>query len=350
MKTISLLFIISLFINGAVTESVTVNKGFSVTLHTNTVIQSNDVIEWRYGFKNEPLAKVDRGSISVFNGSDWTFSDKLKINSQTGDLTIIYDTFEVIGEYRLQITGEKTRKTFVLSGRGGYGGDVTSLSEMEGDDVYLSSGSTTDNYDVIRWRFQNSPLVDFYTKTKNISTHDERFRDRLELSFFGSLTITNLRTNDSGLYEVIVDSNSGTHTIHQSYTVTVSGEVKPVSVPEGDSVTLHTEDQIQMHDLLDWTFGKKDLISGVSGGSYDTYIERFYGRLQVDDQTGSLTITNMTTEISGLYQLKIRNRQSGKSFKKRFMVTVRAQDRSSHVSSGGSCVGVLLVFVWSQII
>ncbi|XP_057181557.1 uncharacterized protein LOC130548658 [Triplophysa rosa] len=229
MKTISFLFIIFSFINGAVTESVKVNLGFSVTLHTNTVIQSNDVIEWR--FRKEPLAKVDRGSISVFNGSDGTFSDGLKINNQTGDLTVTDISIYTIGEYHLQITGEKsTTKSFSVSGLFGFTADVTSLSVMEGDSVSLDAGAPDNrNYDVIRWRFGNSPLAELDRKTKIISTHDdvhdERFTGRLELdNESGDLTIANITTDLSGLYEVIVDSNSGTHTIHQSYTVTVSGE------------------------------------------------------------------------------------------------------------------------------
>ncbi|XP_057181531.1 uncharacterized protein LOC130548644 [Triplophysa rosa] len=353
MKTISLLFIISLFFNGALTESVKVNEGYSVTLYTNTTgvikwrfgveLQSNDVIEWR--FRNELIAKVDRGSISFFNGSDGIFIDRLKINNQTGDLTIIDFTYDLAGSYRLQITGEREiTKTFSVTG--------TLLFVMEGESVRMNAGAPDRENYVIRWRFENSPLAELNRKTEIISTHDERFRDRLKLDdWYGSLAITNITTDLSGLYEVIVDSNSGTHTIHQSYTVTVSDEVKSVSVMEGDSVTLHTDTQIQRYDNINWDFGpQKYLLSATSGGSINVYNGRFRDRLQVDDQTGSLTITNTTTEDSGLYDVELKKRQSEQIIKKRFIVSVSAQDRSSHVSSGGSCVGVLLVFVWSQII
>ncbi|XP_057181191.1 uncharacterized protein LOC130548439 isoform X3 [Triplophysa rosa] len=124
----------------------------------------------------------------------------------------------------LMITGEKTtRKIFSIIGRGGFTDGLTSFSVMEGGSVFLNIGATDINNYVIRWRFENSPLAEFSGKTKIISTHDERFRDRLEMEdWSGSLTITHITTDLSGLYEVIVDSNSGTHTIHRSFTVTVS--------------------------------------------------------------------------------------------------------------------------------
>ncbi|KAI7791570.1 hypothetical protein IRJ41_025915, partial [Triplophysa rosa] len=318
---------------GALTESVKVNEGYSVTLYTNTTgvikwrfgveLQSNDVIEWR--FRNELIAKVDRGSISFFNGSDGIFIDRLKINNQTGDLTIIDFTYDLAGSYRLQITGEREiTKTFSVTG--------TLLFVMEGESVRMNAGAPDRENYVIRWRFENSPLAELNRKTEIISTHDERFRDRLKLDdWYGSLAITNITTDLSGLYEVIVDSNSGTHTIHQSYTVTVSDEVKSVSVMEGDSVTLHTDTQIQRYDNINWDFGpQKYLLSATSGGSINVYNGRFRDRLQVDDQTGSLTITNTTTEDSGLYDVELKKRQSEQIIKKRFIVSVSDHLNQEH--------------------
>ncbi|XP_043078816.1 natural killer cell receptor 2B4-like [Puntigrus tetrazona] len=88
--------------------------------------------------------------------------------------------------------------------------------------------------------------------------------------------------------------------------------VKIVSVKEGDSVTLRTD--IQILDIffqhIKWSFRPEsnpidrpvwhgeEII-----GYYESEI--FRDRLQVDNQTGSLTIRNTRTTDSGLYQLYI---------------------------------------------
>ncbi|CAM4661302.1 unnamed protein product [Leuciscus chuanchicus] len=85
------------------------------------------------------------------------------------------------------------------------------------------------------------------------------------------------------------------------------------SVLEGDSVTLHTDlTNIQKYERILWTFGTDStriaqIINAVNKVSlYDEVLDgRFRGRLKLDHQTGSLTITNTTTDHSGLYQLQI---------------------------------------------
>ncbi|KAL0161165.1 hypothetical protein M9458_044890, partial [Cirrhinus mrigala] len=49
--------------------------------------------------------------------------------------------------------------------------------------------------------------------------------------------------------------------------------------------------------------------------------ERFRDRLTQDNQTGSLTITNITTRDSGLYELRITSK-SGRIRRKIFIVAV----------------------------
>nr|XP_055072959.1 uncharacterized protein LOC129452898 isoform X2 [Misgurnus anguillicaudatus] len=108
-------------------------------------------------------------------------------------------------------------------------------------------------------------------------------------------------------------------------------EVKSVSVMEGDSVTLHTHlTEIKRRDLIMWRFvvTQESLIVKINIGAnkisiYDDVLdERFRDRLQVNNQTGDLTITNITTQHTGLYQIIISGKQKISSH--RFNVTVYA--------------------------
>ncbi len=86
--------------------------------------------------------------------------------------------------------------------------------------------------------------------------------------------------------------------------------MKSVSVMEGDSVTLHTDDpDIQKDDQIMWKFGNNSiLIAKINRqNNYSRFYDdkadgRFRGRLKLD-QTGSLSITNTRTTDSGLYQV-----------------------------------------------
>ncbi len=88
-------------------------------------------------------------------------------------------------------------------------------------------------------------------------------------------------------------------------------EVESVSVLEGDSVTLNSGlTEMMDDDLILWRFGSENtLIAEIdvmadSVTVYDDVLdERFRDRLKLDDQTGSLIITNTRTEHTGLYQL-----------------------------------------------
>ncbi|XP_016360488.1 uncharacterized protein LOC107702631 isoform X3 [Sinocyclocheilus anshuiensis] len=84
-------------------------------------------------------------------------------------------------------------------------------------------------------------------------------------------------------------------------------------VMEGDSVTLHTDlTDLQKYERILWTFGPgrtriaqiNNVVNKIS--LYNDVLDgKFRDRLQLDDRTGSLTVTNTRTEDSGLYELQI---------------------------------------------
>lgn len=103
------------------------------------------------------------------------------------------------------------------------------------------------------------------------------------------------------------------------------------TVMVGESVTLHTDSRaIKRNDHILWLFGSDSpgtRIAEIIKWSYMLSIYvchkgRFKDQLQLDHQTGSLTIQNISTEHSGLYKLTIIN--NGKTSYKRFHIKIYA--------------------------
>ncbi|XP_077081755.1 natural killer cell receptor 2B4-like isoform X2 [Siphateles boraxobius] len=120
---------------------------------------------------------------------------------------------------------------------------------------------------------------------------------------------------------------------------------------EGDSVTLNTDvTEIQSDEQILWMFGPQEIrIAEIYKRDIDMFDSNvtFGDRLQMDNQTGSLTIRNISTEHTGLYKLQIISSRG--TLYKRFNVTVYAplpvpvitsyssQCSSSERSSGQNC-------------
>jgi len=108
--------------------------------------------------------------------------------------------------------------------------EVKTVSVMEGESVSLNSGVTeTQEIIVTLWRFGESGSTIAQMDRKEISypnpnsSHIDIFRGKLQMDQTGSLTINNMRTKHSGLYQLESDLKSGSsHTL--TFNVTVSGE------------------------------------------------------------------------------------------------------------------------------
>ncbi len=99
---------------------------------------------------------------------------------------------------------------------------------MEGDSVTLHINDTDIKKDeLIMWKFGNNGILiaKINRENNNSSFYNDnaggRFRDRLKLDQTGSLTITNTRTTDSGVYKVY---SRGTETPLNTFNLTVYGE------------------------------------------------------------------------------------------------------------------------------
>ncbi|KAI7791550.1 hypothetical protein IRJ41_021861, partial [Triplophysa rosa] len=103
-------------------KSVSVMEGHSVTLHTHlTHILRNETIEWRFGVNGLRIARIKR-SVNINpiyddNNEAEMFRDRLKMNNQTGDLTITHITSQHSGLYHLTVIigTNQTVKHFSLS-------------------------------------------------------------------------------------------------------------------------------------------------------------------------------------------------------------------------------------------
>ncbi|XP_058617635.1 uncharacterized protein LOC131531105 [Onychostoma macrolepis] len=128
-----------------------------------------------------------------------------------------------------------------------------------------------------------------------------------------------------------------------------------ISVMEGDSVTLNTDvTEIQRDDNILWMFKLQNSETRIaeiykqtiSIYDYKETNERFRDRLKIDEQTGSLTITNINKLHSGLYKVQIINGGiKHKSFNLAVyalltvpVISVSPQNPSvSEISSGQNC-------------
>uniref|UniRef100_A0A8C2H5G6 Ig-like domain-containing protein n=1 Tax=Cyprinus carpio TaxID=7962 RepID=A0A8C2H5G6_CYPCA len=105
---------------GVFGETVSLMEGDSVTLNTDNIkIYEDDEILWNFGAEKFILAKINReaGVFSIFDDvPDGRFRDRLKLDKQTGSLTITNITTQHTGDYQLQISGVKlSSKTFSVS-------------------------------------------------------------------------------------------------------------------------------------------------------------------------------------------------------------------------------------------
>ncbi|KAI7791552.1 hypothetical protein IRJ41_021863, partial [Triplophysa rosa] len=258
---------------------------------------------------------------------------------------------------------------------GVFGDEVKSVSVMEGRSVTLHTDLTElqTAHDEIDWRFGvDGPRIARMINSNPRCDYHETFRDRLEINTqTGDLTIKNIRSDDRGVYQLIIgirnkkrfkvtvnaptavsisestqtpsSSSSSSSPSSSTESSGVSGvfgvkvEVKSVSVMEGENVTLHTNvTELQTDHVIKWRF--ENIIIATINSSRNInplyYIndetEMFRDRLKMNNQTGDLTITHITSHHSGLYKLRI-NMTDEPKVKKNITVTVNVSVESSIV-------------------
>ncbi|XP_016108475.1 uncharacterized protein [Sinocyclocheilus grahami] len=111
---------------------------------------------------------------------------------------------------------------FFVCGASAVDPDRVSVSVMEGDAMTLYTGVEM-NQDRMMWFFGDDRIAVINGDTSKICEDDQckqRFRDRLNVNQNGSLTVTNIRTTDSGDCKLQISSSR--FCIIRSFTVTVT--------------------------------------------------------------------------------------------------------------------------------
>ncbi|XP_073691634.1 SLAM family member 5-like [Garra rufa] len=140
-----------------------VMEGDSVTLNSNlTEMMDEDLFLWRFGPENTLIAEIDLidDSMAVYDDVlDGRFRDRLKLDSQTGSLTIINTRTEDSGCYKLNIN--HATKHFNLAVYGVLPVPVISsnssqYSSSSNCSVVCSAGNVSDA--TLSWYKENSLL------------------------------------------------------------------------------------------------------------------------------------------------------------------------------------------------
>ncbi|XP_073718044.1 uncharacterized protein [Misgurnus anguillicaudatus] len=219
--------------SGVVSDvSVSLYEGDSVSLHTNTKTQKDHLIEWRFGKQQDLIARIngEPTSLKIYDDVlDGRFKDKLKVNTENGDLTITnITTNNNTGDYKLEISNRAiTRETFIINVSGDKVTVIVGDSVITVKNVIKKPGD-----EKIMWRIRhnNSLVAEMNETVLTYNVNNERFRDRLQVNDqTGDLTITNIRPDDSGSYKVDITVGSHTHTIHRSFNVSVKDQSSGLS-------------------------------------------------------------------------------------------------------------------------
>ncbi|KAG1928775.1 hypothetical protein F2P79_023431 [Pimephales promelas] len=282
-------------------KKVSAKEGESVSLNTNAVIRRKDDLQWMFKDEKTTIAGIKKdwiGKITTLD-VDSRFRGRLQLDEKTGSLIITNITTEHEGVYSLKPVGSKSTeiKRWNVTVR------VLKSVEISGRNVTLNTDTEVQRDDLVLWMFgDQDDLIAQLTGETGEMTYGMRFRDKLTLNKnTGSLSISDIT---SGSYNLRITSSK--RTSYRKFRVfkPCESDPKTVSVKAGECLVLITDFNVERDEKVEWRFGDKILITGMTGGGD----ERFRDRLELHHQTGSLTIKDTRTSDTGVYRLNLCSR------------------------------------------
>ncbi|XP_073699498.1 uncharacterized protein [Garra rufa] len=217
--------------SGVDIDGVLLMEGDYVTLHTGVKTNQQDKIQWY--FNDIRIAQIT-GDLSKIctdvqcNEDTERFRGRLKLDHQTGSLTIMNSSTTDSGVYKLlirssNIDSENSFSVIVLGFPAAERDKMKIKSVKEGESVTLDADVVNIPNDLTMWYLNDTCIILLTGNRSEICTDDHcvgKFRDRLKLNQTGSLTITNTRNTDSGLYKLQISSSR--FSIVKTFSVTVT--------------------------------------------------------------------------------------------------------------------------------
>ncbi|XP_016117375.1 uncharacterized protein [Sinocyclocheilus grahami] len=337
-------------------EMKTATEGDSVTLQTE--VRRGEDLLWMFGPREVLIAQVKKeaGVFNVYDGADGRFRDRLVLNYDTGSLTVKNIRSEHAGLYKLEIISNTVShsQTFTVSVYARLPIPVITRdsSQCSSSSSYCSLLCSVVNVSRVSlsWYKGNGLLSSISVSDLSISLSlplEVEYQEKNNYSCVLNNPVSNQTTHldiselcwpcpaplpipvitrDSP--ETLCSSSASqqncsflcsvvnvSHVTLSWYKGSVFGvEVLRVEIRElmeGDSVVLDTKciTKLQKDDKIVWKFGS-NVIATIKANNpllYDTDDARFKDKLQINDQTGDLTIRNTRTTHSGFYEVNITN-------------------------------------------
>ncbi|XP_043078776.1 uncharacterized protein LOC122327457 [Puntigrus tetrazona] len=227
-----ILFFLDYGVSGVGSDVVPVSlkEGDSVIFDTGVKTKQQEDIKWY--FYDTRIAQISGDLIHICTDvqckdSDERFRNRLKLENQTGSLTVMNITNTDSGLYELKIISSTSSSEKIFNVTINGVSEMKTKSAKERESVTLETEKTQTLNHGMTWYFNETLIGKIPGDQSKICADvkcNERFRDRLKLDLqTGSLTIMNIKTTDSGLYKLLMTSVDGSFSILRVKTLSVTG-------------------------------------------------------------------------------------------------------------------------------